>query len=94
MAERCATCVFRPGNPMSLEPGRLARLVEANLAADSALVCHSTLYRRGVGEAVCRGFFDAYAEDTLPLRLAKMTGKWVEDAEGPGAGAGSPPPPA
>ncbi len=58
--DMCATCVFRPGNLMQLPPGRLAELVKDN--ADSAL------YRDGVDNAVCRGFFDRHA--TLPLRLA------------------------
>jgi hypothetical protein len=70
LADRCATCVFRPGNLMRLEPGRLADLVESNRAADSALTCNSTLYRDDVEPAVCRGYFDAYGDDSTPLRLA------------------------
>ena len=73
LAERCSTCVFRAGNLMQLQPGRLAALVERNLAAQSALTCHSTLYR-DVDEAVCRGFFDAYQDDSPPLRLAVALG--------------------
>lgn len=43
LAEKCSTCVFRPGNLMHLRPGRLKALIETNLAADAALICHMTL---------------------------------------------------
>lgn len=71
LAERCSTCVFRPGNLMTLSDGRLRDLIDQNLKADAALTCHKTLpYAEGdVLPAVCRGFFDAY--ETTPLRLAK-----------------------
>lgn len=68
LREKCATCVFRPGNLMRLEPGRLQGMVREAVADDSAITCHSTLYREDVDQAVCRGFADGYA--TLPLRLA------------------------
>lgn len=66
LAERCSTCVFRPGNLMTLSDGRLRDLIDQNLKADAALTCHKTI---GHDPAVCRGFFDAY--ETTPLRLAK-----------------------
>lgn len=72
LRERCSTCVFRPGNLMRLGRGRLADLVESNVAGDSALTCHSTLYRDDVEPAVCRGFFDGYT--TTPLQLAERLG--------------------
>ena len=70
LADRCSTCVFRPGNLMHLEAGRLKDLVEVNTANDSALICHQTLpySNTGAEPAVCRGFFDKYP--TLPLRMA------------------------
>lgn len=73
----CSTCVFRPGNLMRLEPGRLAGMVTDAKAADTAIICHSTLYRQGVDSAVCRGFFDRHS--TLPLRLAQVFGVLVFD---------------
>ena len=39
----CATCVFRPGNFMHLEPGRLADLVAQARANESAII----------GESIC-----------------------------------------
>lgn len=67
LSSRCATCVFRPGNLMRLNPGRLADLVQQNRSRDTALTCHATL---GQAEAVCRGYFDAYGDQITPLRLA------------------------
>lgn len=69
LAEQCETCVFRPGNLMSLSRERMRELIDDNVEADTALTCHSTLYRDDdVEPAVCRGFYDRYP--TVPLRLA------------------------
>lgn len=72
LRDRCSSCVFRGGNLMHLRPGALKSIVEDNLGVDSALTCHQTL--PGVSDthepAVCKGFFDAYQTETLPLRLA------------------------
>lgn len=65
-AEMCKTCVFRPGNRMHLDGGRLKGMVDASLENDSAIVCHSTL---NGAHAVCRGFFDRH--QTTPLQLAE-----------------------
>lgn len=65
----CATCVFRPGNLMHLQPGRLAAIVADANANESAIICHSTLYRDGFDNAVCRGFYDRYP--TQPLQIAQ-----------------------
>lgn len=66
----CATCVFRPGNVMQLTDERFREITEGNAAADSALTCHSTLYRDDVDQAVCFGFWKRYRSASLPLRLA------------------------
>ena len=73
LAEQCATCIFRPGNLMRLSPGRVKGMVDAAVAEDSSITCHSTLYDDAVKPAVCHGFYDKY--DTLPLRLAAATGR-------------------
>jgi hypothetical protein len=81
LSDKCSTCVFRPGNLMNLQPGRLKDLVEGNLEPDSALTCHQTLEYSGTGAdpAVCRGFFDAYWEESTPLRMAKIMDLIEED---------------
>ena len=69
---RCDTCVFRSGNLMHLEPGRLADMVDQAVAEDSAVICHSTSYRDDVDNAVCRGFYDRHR--TQPLQVAQRLG--------------------
>lgn len=70
-AERCATCVFRPGNPMRLAPGRLADLVRENLARGTALICHTTTYgqRPDIGETICSGWWDNYRDRTRTIMV-------------------------
>jgi hypothetical protein len=67
-AERCSTCIFRPGNLMMLEEGRVEGMVEECLAGDKVIPCHKTL--SGDHQAVCRGFFDRHMKDIFPLRFA------------------------
>lgn len=70
LARPCATCIFRPGNPMHLHPGRLRDLVDQARGGDGFIVCHSTLPGMappGVKPAVCRGFADRY--DTQALQI-------------------------
>lgn len=63
---RCKTCIFRPGNLMKLQEGRVEGMVEEAKAEETAIVCHSTL---DGDNAVCRGFFDKYP--TQPLQVAE-----------------------
>lgn len=72
LSEMCATCVFRPGNLMRLQPGRLRGMIDEARENESAIVCHSTLYGQAEQEAVCRGYFDRHGRDVLTLRLAMM----------------------
>lgn len=65
----CSTCIFRPGNLAGLMPGRVDQMVAQATAADSAIICHSTL---DGDNAVCRGFFDRHA--TGPLQIAERLG--------------------
>jgi hypothetical protein len=69
-AERCATCVFRPGNLMHLERGRLADMVASARSYDQGghIICHDTL---DAANAVCRGWFDRYAAADPVFRLAQ-----------------------
>jgi len=45
-------------------------MVKEAKANESAITCHSTLYRDDVDPSVCRGFFDRHP--TIPLRLAVL----------------------
>lgn len=65
----CATCIFRRGNLMHLEPGRRDEMVASAMQSNTAIVCHSTLEG---DNAVCRGFFNKHA--TPVLRIAEAMG--------------------
>lgn len=72
LAEKCETCIFRPGNRMDLRPGRVREMIAAARRDESAIVCHSTLGKRA---AVCRGFYDLEPEPiTSTLQIAKRLG--------------------
>ena len=71
LAERCATCIFRPGNLMHLRPGQVKGMVDGAIAAQSCIPCHATL---GPTPAICRGFYDAHADRVQPLQLADRLG--------------------
>lgn len=72
LTEKCSTCVFHPGNRMRLNPGRLQDLVQQNLSAGAALVCHATLTygdHPDFGPALCRGFYDAHGYKVNVVRI-------------------------
>lgn len=71
MKDKCSTCIFRPGNPMTLTPGRVKEMVETSVANGSAITCHKTIHGQAEQKAVCRGFFDSYKEQVPALRLAE-----------------------
>ncbi|THA38100.1 hypothetical protein [Streptomyces sp. A1547] len=69
--DRCPTCIFRPGNLMHLEPGRLAKLTAHTIANEGHIVCHDTL-GTGAG-SICAGYaaHPQGAERSLALRLVR-----------------------
>ena len=75
MARLCDTCIFRPGNVMDLDAGRVDSMVREACAKESTIVCHETV---GGNRAVCRGFYERH--QTLPLILAEKLGyiTWQE----------------
>lgn len=79
MERRCATCIFRPGNPMHLMPGRVKGMVEECMAREGHVVCHDSLAQndKGLPGAVCRGFEQhvVAAERSLAVRFMKVTGR-------------------
>lgn len=77
MAEKCSTCVFRPGNPMSLRPGQLRELTAHVQETGVPFSCHQTLPYAGAehiafygGAALCAGAVDNYAADSPQMQLA------------------------
>lgn len=86
LSDQCSTCVFRPGNPMRLRPGRLRELVRDNLAAGALLVCHQTTYGQTPEEAMCRRFWDRYRGRANVYRvMQRLTGgqRWWEEVPPP-----------
>jgi hypothetical protein len=69
MADKCPTCIFRPGNLMHLNRGRVKDMV-GTATSDQAgsITCHSTLDTDK--QAVCRGFYDRHATPVLQLAEA------------------------
>jgi hypothetical protein len=74
----CDTCIFRPGNLMSLSPGRVEEMVKESIESGVAIVCHDTLNTRPKMNAVCRGFWNKHKKDVGLLQLAEGLGvvKW------------------
>lgn len=73
LAERCPTCILRPGDPMRLGTERIRDVIATNRAAGALLTCHSTLSygeHPEVGQAACRGFYDAYGHELIAARFA------------------------
>lgn len=71
----CGTCIFRPAvRPVS--GARVAGMVRETKDTDAAtVVCHSTLYDgEPEAHAICRGWWDRFAQDDLTLRLAVAQG--------------------
>ncbi|GAA2522005.1 hypothetical protein GCM10010276_86040 [Streptomyces longisporus] len=79
-AGRCGTCIFRPGNLMRLEEGRVAEMVANAIAQEGHIVCHATLGTDA--PAICAGFA-AHRNGraaSLALRLARarvLRAVWV-----------------
>ena len=74
MRERCRTCIFRPGNPMRLNRGRLADMTETTDRLDTNVICHQTL-GQPVG-ALCRGSVDRRPGQMV--QIAERLGVLVE----------------
>ena len=81
LSRRCSTCILRAGDPMCLGPERLQVIISQALAAGSFVVCHDTLTYGDFpeyGPAICRGFFDAYADKSPALILLRAYQRLAE----------------
>ncbi|WP_412538662.1 HAD domain-containing protein [Longispora sp. K20-0274] len=69
LSRKCDTCIYHPGNPMHLSPGRLKDITDEARTAESYIICHETTphgrMSRAVRPAVCRGFFDRFTTNSL-----------------------------
>lgn len=78
LARKCDTCVFRPGNLMRLQPGRVDDMVQEAVGNNSWIVCHDTAPTGQAPSAICRGFWDVHRADSMGCRLAVALGGPVQ----------------
>jgi hypothetical protein len=75
LTRQCATCIFRPGDPMQLGAERTLQVINHNLQAGALLTCHATLPygdHPEFGPAVCAGFWSRHRNDVLAGRMAQL----------------------
>jgi hypothetical protein len=74
MKEMCDTCIFRPGNPMHLDEGRLESMVRETDRHDSNVICHQSEGLMGniKGQVWCKGSVDRRAGQLI--RIAERLG--------------------
>ena len=89
LAQPCATCVFRPGNPMACDPGDSASSSRTTVAVGAALICHSTLSygdHPEVGESVNRRcWYDHYQDRTTAIESPNSRKPMEPDHPAPAA---------
>jgi hypothetical protein len=81
LSERCTTCILAAGDRMHLGPERVRAIIADALAAGTFVVCHDTLTygdHPDYGPAICRGFYDAYADRSPALTLLRACQRLVE----------------
>lgn len=81
LTEQCSTCIFRPGNLMHLNTGRLADMAKQVKEGEGYVTCHKTLDRKPRERAICKGSFDRYK--TRIIQMAERMGflEWVDPAD-------------
>lgn len=82
LKEQCDTCIFRPGNKMHLNPGRVAQMVrDANREGSQGIICHKTLPfgdNPDMGGALCRGYYDSNGPNNNFIRVMERIGGFEE----------------
>lgn len=65
MKEKCATCIFHPGNLMHLQPGVVAEMKRAADERGTCITCHEVM--DGPRAAVCAGYFANHRSRLLQI---------------------------
>ena len=75
LAEKCATCIFRP-HERPVDGARVAGMVRDTKDNPGAtVVCHHTICGEGEpANAICRGWWERFADGDPILRLAQASG--------------------
>jgi hypothetical protein len=75
LTRQCATCIFRPGDPMRLGAEYTRQVINENLQVGALLTCHATLPygdHPHFGPAVCAGFWARHRNDVPAGRIAQL----------------------
>lgn len=85
-ADKCPTCIFRPGDLMHLRPGTVKAMVDE--ARNSFIPCHDTLPRvSDTPPAVCAGWYECHGERSQTMQILTMLfGKPIYVAPAPRKG--------
>jgi hypothetical protein len=95
LKEQCATCIFRPGNLMHLQKGRVKEMVAQCKAQDTHIPCHEHMeyvhewadedadadYETTPDSPVCRGFYNRYPGVGQMIRIFERLGR-LEEVDG------------
>lgn len=73
-SDLCSTCIFRPGNLMNLNAGRVKEMVDGCVEEGGVIPCHKTTHGQAEQEATCRGFFNSYRYRIPGLALGEAMG--------------------
>ena len=71
---QCSSCIYRPENRGRIHgiSDERREQMERDAAADESVIpCHSHLYEGEPVEPVCRGYWNAKADQVATLRLAQ-----------------------
>jgi hypothetical protein len=79
MKDLCESCIFRPGNKMYLQPGRVKEMVEETRQDPFGHIpCHDTLPYSSPPQskaAVCKGWWDGYSQEKFWAQILTRLNK-------------------
>jgi len=73
--EKCATCIFHPGNLMDLRPGRVRQMKRAADRDGTCITCHEDM--NTADAAVCAGYYASH--NSQLLQVAERLGRIALD---------------
>lgn len=76
MKDKCATCIFRPGNLMQLNPGTVADMKKSADEKGTCIICHE--YMTGPRSAVCAGYYEHHDSQLLQIAERMKVVKFQE----------------
>lgn len=86
MADKCETCIFRPGNLMHLNEGVVGTMKRGADERGTGIVCHEVMHSPDA--AMCRGYYDNH--NSSLLQIAERMGIIRVQGGRPAAAGGNP----